>query len=87
MQVPWARSACTAMSLIRSSTIRILALWLTMSTAVQAQQYVFRAFRQAEGLKNLAINDLAADHHGFLWVATGNGVYRFLGAGFERYGP
>jgi diguanylate cyclase (GGDEF)-like protein len=54
---------------------------------MQAQQYVFRAFRQAEGLKNLAINDLAADRHGFLWVATENGVYRFLGAGFERYGP
>jgi diguanylate cyclase (GGDEF)-like protein len=58
-----------------------------MSTAVQAQQYVFRAFRQAEGLKNLAINDLAADRQGFLWVATENGVYRFLGSGFERFGP
>jgi diguanylate cyclase (GGDEF)-like protein len=73
--------------LARSGAIRILAFWLAISAAVQAQQYVFRAFRQAEGLKNLAINDLAADHHGFLWVATGNGVYRFLGYGFERYGP
>ncbi|MGA2219657.1 MAG: two-component regulator propeller domain-containing protein, partial [Terracidiphilus sp.] len=65
----------------------MLAFWLAVSTAVQAQQYVFRAFRQAEGLKNLAINDLAPDRHGFLWVATENGVYRFLGAGFERFGP
>ncbi len=54
---------------------------------MQAQQYVFRAFRQAEGLKNLAINDLAADHHGFFWVATENGLYRLLGSGFERFGP
>jgi diguanylate cyclase (GGDEF)-like protein len=54
---------------------------------MQAQQYVFRAFRQAEGLNNLAINDLAADQQGFLWVATENGVYRFMGSGFERFGP
>ena len=65
----------------------MLAFWLAVSTAMQAQQYVFRAFRQAEGLNNLAINDLAADRHGFLWVATENGVYRFLGSGFERFGP
>jgi diguanylate cyclase (GGDEF)-like protein len=75
------------MSLVRSGAIRVLAFWLTMSTAMQAQQYVFRAFRQAEGLKNLAINDLAADRHGFLWVATENGLYRLLGSGFERFGP
>jgi diguanylate cyclase (GGDEF)-like protein len=54
---------------------------------MSAQQYVFRAFRQAEGLKNLAINDLATDRHGFFWVATENGVYRFLGSNFERFGP
>ena len=65
----------------------MLALWLAVCAAMQAQQYVFRAFRQAEGLKNLAINDLAADRRGFLWVATENGVYRFLGSGFERFGP
>ncbi len=73
--------------MVRSGAIRILAFWLGLSTAVQAQQYVFRAFRQAEGLKNLAVNDLAADRHGFLWVATQNGIYRFLGSGFERFGP
>jgi diguanylate cyclase (GGDEF)-like protein len=65
----------------------MLTFWLAVSTAMQAQQYVFRAFRQAEGLNNLNINDLSADRHGFLWVATGNGVYRFLGSGFERFGP
>ena len=73
--------------MVRSGAIRVLALWLAVCAAMQAQQYVFRAFRQAEGLKNLAINDLAADRRGFLWVATENGVYRFLGSGFERFGP
>lgn len=62
-------------------------MWLAISAAAPAQQYVFRAYRQAEGLKNLAINELAHDHEGFLWAATENGVYRFFGSGFERFGP
>jgi diguanylate cyclase (GGDEF)-like protein len=61
--------------------------WLALSASLQAQQYVFRAYRQAEGLKNLAVNALATDRTGFLWLGTENGVYRFLGSGFERFGP
>ena len=52
----------------------------------QAQQYGFRVYGQAEGLQNLSINATAIDRKGFLWVATENGVYRFLGASFERFG-
>jgi diguanylate cyclase (GGDEF)-like protein len=60
---------------------------LAFTASLQAQQYVFRTFRQAEGLKNLAVNALVTDHAGFLWLATENGVFRFIGSGFERYGP
>jgi diguanylate cyclase (GGDEF)-like protein len=49
------------------------------------QEYVFRAYRQTSGLENLAVNSIAADHQGFLWVATENGIYRFLGSGFQRF--
>jgi len=70
----------------RSGSIRVLACLLVFSAALQAQQYVFRSFRQAEGLNNLAVNALARDRSGFLWLATENGVYRFLGSGFQRYG-
>jgi len=59
---------------------------LAFSATAQAQQYVFRAFRQAEGLNNLGISSLETDRNGFLWMGTENGVYRFLGSGFERYG-
>jgi len=58
-----------------------------LAVAAQAQQYVFRVFRQPEGLNNLAVNGMASDHAGFLWLATENGVFRFLGSGFERFGP
>lgn len=59
---------------------------LVCSAVLRAQQYAFRSFRQVDGLKNLSINGLATDRDGFLWVATENGVYRFLGSGFQRYG-
>jgi diguanylate cyclase (GGDEF)-like protein len=70
----------------RLGSIRVLASWLVLSAVLQAQQYVFRAFRQAEGLKNLSVSALAIDRSGFLWLVTQNGIYRFLGSGFERFG-
>ena len=66
-------------------TITSLCL-LTSAVCMMGQQYVFRAFRQTDGLNNLVINGLATDRSGFLWVATENGVYRFLGSRFRRYG-
>jgi diguanylate cyclase (GGDEF)-like protein len=67
-------------------TIRVLICCLALSCVVQAQQYVFHTYRQAEGLKNLSVNAVVIDRFGFLWVATENGVYRFAGASFEQYG-
>jgi diguanylate cyclase (GGDEF)-like protein len=67
--------------------IRVAVCWLAICASLQAQQYVFRAYRQAEGLKNLAVNALATDRSGFLWLGTENGAYRFLGSGFQRFGP
>ena len=72
---------------LKLATSTLVALCLLASAAsLAAQQYVFRAYRQADGLKNLAINGLTIDRDGFLWLATENGVYEFLGAGFRRYG-
>jgi diguanylate cyclase (GGDEF)-like protein len=68
-------------------TVWIVACLLAFVSHMHAQEYVFRAFRQAEGLKNLAVRALAIDRSGFLWVGTENGVYRFLGSGFEHFGP
>ncbi len=65
---------------------RTLLCWLVLSIGLQAQQYVFHVYGQAEGLKNLAVNALTTDRNGTLWTATENGVYRFLGSGFERFG-
>src|SRR5260370_18321153 len=68
-------------------TIWIVACLLAFVSRMHAQEYIFRSFRQAEGLKNLAVRALAIDRPGFLWVGTENGVYRFLGSGFDHFGP
>jgi len=67
--------------------MRVVACWLALASAGLAQQYVFHAYRQPEGLKNLAVSAMTTDRNGFLWVVTENGVYRFLGSSFERFGP
>ena len=69
------------------SALRVFAGLLAFTTVLPAQQYVFRAYRQADGLKNLGVRSLATDCDGFLWVATENGVFRFLGSSFQHYGP
>jgi diguanylate cyclase (GGDEF)-like protein len=68
-------------------SLRVLVCCLALTASLQAQQYAFRAYGQAEGLKNMVVNVLAVDRQGFLWVATQNGIYRFLGSTFEQYGP
>lgn len=64
----------------------MLACLLLIAAGAGAQRYVFQAYRQPEGLKNLSVNTMTIDPKGFLWVATENGVFRFLGSGFERFG-
>ncbi len=54
------------------------------SQACTAQRYSFREYTQ--GLGNLNITCLAQDRTGYLWVGTQNGLYRYDGSGFQRYG-
>jgi diguanylate cyclase (GGDEF)-like protein len=66
--------------------VRIWLCWLALAGGAQAQQYVFRVFRQPEGLKNIAVEALARDRAGFLWAGTENGLFRLTGSTFERFG-
>ncbi|HUN83125.1 MAG TPA: diguanylate cyclase [Terracidiphilus sp.] len=52
--------------------------------ALLAQRYSFREY--VEGLGNLNIACLAQDRTGYLWVGTQNGLYRYDGGQFQRYG-
>ncbi|TWB40069.1 ligand-binding sensor domain-containing diguanylate cyclase [Nitrospirillum viridazoti] len=62
--------------------------WLgALLAPVAAQEYAFRSYTQEDGLANLSITALAQDAMGFLWVGTENGLYRFDGGKFQRFGP
>ncbi|MGB6691313.1 MAG: diguanylate cyclase [Terracidiphilus sp.] len=49
-----------------------------------AQRYSFRA--TTEGLGDLNVNCIAQDRTGYLWVGTENGLYRYDGQQFRRFG-
>ena len=54
--------------------------------AAAAQQYRFQIFDHEQDLNNTQVQDIAFDQQGFLWAATNNGLFRFLGSRFEQYG-
>lgn len=54
-------------------------------TAV-AQEYSFRFYGPAEGLRNLVVLSLAQDHSGYIWVGTEGGLYRYDGSRFQLMG-
>ncbi len=54
--------------------------------AAPAQQLPLRYLTQQDGLGNLSISALAQDQTGYLWVGTENGLFRYNGAEFRRFG-
>jgi diguanylate cyclase (GGDEF)-like protein len=75
----------------RPNSVRILAglaarvaLLCTFCASVVAQRYSFREYTQ--GLGNLNITAIQQDRTGYLWVGTQNGLYRYDGSQFQRYG-
>jgi ligand-binding sensor domain-containing protein len=51
-----------------------------------AQQYEFRAYGSAEGLRNPVVLSLAQDADGYIWVGTEGGLYRYDGSRFRLMG-
>jgi len=58
---------------------------LLLATAASAEHYRFRHFGHDDGL-NTAVSRLLQDRTGFLWVGTGDGLFRYDGARFQRFG-
>ena len=61
-----------------------LVLLCSFCASVRAQRYSFRQYTQ--GLGNLNITAIQQDRTGYLWVGTQNGLYRYDGSQFQRYG-
>jgi diguanylate cyclase (GGDEF)-like protein len=58
---------------------------LGLAASCAAQRYSFREYRT--GLGNLNITGIAQDRTGYLWAGTENGLYRYDGVQFLRFGP
>jgi diguanylate cyclase (GGDEF)-like protein len=61
-----------------------VALFCVSACLCLGQHYSFRQY--TEGLGNLNITCLAQERTGYLWVGTQNGLYRYDGSKFQRYG-
>jgi len=61
-----------------------LGLACAFCASICAQRYSFREYTQ--GLGNLNITAIQQDRTGYLWVGTQNGLYRYDGSQFQRYG-
>ncbi|MYM94968.1 ligand-binding sensor domain-containing protein [Duganella vulcania] len=73
-------------SRVLARTLARLAACLLCLGAARAQQLPLRYFTQQDGLGNLSVMALVQDRAGYLWLGTENGLFRYNGARFERYG-
>jgi ligand-binding sensor domain-containing protein len=63
-----------------------IVLTLAFAAAAVSQEYSFRIYGTAEGLRNLAVLSLAQDGAGYLWAGTEGGLYRYDGTHFRLMG-
>jgi len=56
---------------------RVAALVLTLHGVAVAQQYSFRQYGDADGLRNLVVLSLAQDGAGYIWAGSEGGLYRY----------
>lgn len=67
------------------ATCCAVALYASLTSA-SAQHYNFRVLAESHGLTDLGINTLLQDRTGFVWVGTSNGLFRYDGHRFLRFG-
>lgn len=63
----------------------LLLFVLLFQGKILAYEKKFRHFTTSEGLSHNTIFDIAQDHNGFIWVATGEGLNRYDSYGFKNY--
>src|SRR5262245_17152725 len=62
-----------------------LFIFVPLVSHPQPREAVFKRYTAEDGLPSSHIGCLWQDHRGFLWVGTGNGLYRFDGYNFKAF--
>jgi ligand-binding sensor domain-containing protein/signal transduction histidine kinase len=72
---------------MKLSSILFIFVFLSPSAITLAQQNAlkFNNYNVRQGLSNNQVSDIVQDKHGFLWIATYNGLNRFDGYSFTTY--
>jgi signal transduction histidine kinase/streptogramin lyase len=60
-----------------------ISLVLVAGTIASGQEFFFRQYTGEEGLIHSFIYDINQDPEGYMWIGTGEGLYRFDGLDFE----
>lgn len=60
-------------------------LFVLINQKVSAQNYKTLPYNTKQGLHNNLTKAIVEDSHGFIWIATDNGLERFNGINFELY--
>jgi PAS domain S-box-containing protein len=60
-----------------------VAMALQLAPSAVSQEYGFRVYGSADGLRNVVVLSLAQDHAGYVWVGTEGGLYRYDGTHFR----
>ena len=72
--------------MLRRHLAALLALLLTTSLDLLAEQLPITIFTTAEGLAHNSVNRIVRDSRGFLWFCTADGLSRFDGYAFTNFG-
>ena len=65
--------------------IFLLTLFLIFSFELPAEDYFFRQYTNEENFHHPFVYTINQDADGFLWIGTGEGLYRFNGFDFEYF--
>ncbi len=67
--------------------VALVCVVATLMLAVSPSRAQHLSFSQAAGgMDNLNVNCIVQDHSGYLWVGTENGLYRYDGVQFRKFG-
>src|SRR5437016_12512847 len=68
----------------RCAVALVVAACLALPASLAAQRFAFKDYGRDQGLANLALTCLLQDSHGFLWVGTKAGLFRYDGQQIGR---